>query len=132
MAGKDRILEVLQLLKSNAYWQHSLTIESLALMVRSSHCFLAIRDNIVIAFARVLTDDNTWGSLWDVVVDEPHRKTGIGFALLNEIFSYPLFYKIKNWVLFTENAQGLYRKFGFNSINQVISNAHSSQYIIII
>ena len=37
MTGKDRILEVLQLLKSNVYWQRSLSIESLALMVQSYH-----------------------------------------------------------------------------------------------
>lgn len=129
---QDQLWEVLALLKSNAYWQRYLTIETLTLLVQSSQCFIAMRDDAVIAFARVLTDEFTLGSLWDVVVDEKHRGIGIGSALMQHIFSYSRFSKIKNWALFTDTAKNLYAKFGFNPINQAFFNPSSSQFIILL
>jgi predicted GNAT family acetyltransferase len=103
------------------------------LLLQASQCFIAIQDHEVIAFARVLTDEGMIGSIWDVVVDKKYQGAGVCSALMNEIFSYPAFNKIKKWILFTETAGELYTKFGFQPIGtegQVFYNPLLSHYVV--
>lgn len=107
---------MLDLLNKNAYWQAHLTLDRLKLLIKNSHCFFAFSDaNEIVGFSRVLTNYTSFASLWDVVVDEQYRGKGIGILLMHNIFSDKTLCNIDNWVLFTDTAKGLYRKFGFVS-----------------
>lgn len=117
---KTRLPEVLELLQKNAWWQSDLTLERLTRLVQSSQCFIAIQNDEIIAFARVLTDEQSCASLWDVVVDKARRGQSIGLALMHHVFSRPIFFNINTWVLFTETAHNLYRKFGFSCVHDVV------------
>lgn len=116
--NNDQFSELLQLLKENAYWQNHLTSQRLQLLLSRSKCFFAFHNNKIIGFARVLTDERLFASLWDVVVEKSHQKCGIGTALMYEIFSDPILATITNWVIFTDTAKSLYSKFGFGSAKE--------------
>ena len=113
----DEDLEKLLLfLKKNAPWQKNLTGDRLKILLQSSQCFFAMSDtNELVGFARVVTDNKTFASLWDVAVNEEHRRKGIGMSLMQVIFTHKTLRQINNWVLYTEDMQGLYQKFGFVS-----------------
>lgn len=110
---EHRLPQVLHLLQKNAYWQSRLTLERLNLLVKTSQCFIAIQDDDVIGFARVLTDGTFFASMWDVVVADAYRGQGVCMTLMDKIFTNSLFSSIKNWVLFTDTASRLYSKYGF-------------------
>lgn len=106
--------KLLSLLRNNAYWQSHLTLDRLTLLINNSRCFYAISDTQeIVGFARVLTNNTSFASLWDVVVSDQYRGNGIGIALMYEVFTDSVLKDIHNWILFTDSAKGLYQKFGF-------------------
>lgn len=112
----ENLPALLAFLKDNAYWQKNLTLARLKLLINNSQCFYALSDSDeIIGFSRVVTNNTSFSSLWDVVIDDKFRGNGIATALMAEIFSDALFCKITNWVLFTDTAKSLYAKFGFVS-----------------
>jgi ribosomal protein S18 acetylase RimI-like enzyme len=116
--------KLLSFLQKNAYWQSHLTLDRLKILIDNSQCFFAFSDaNEIVGFARVVTDNIAFASLWDVAVDEKHRRRGIGMSLMFNIFTHETLSKIDNWVLFTDTvtdtAKGLYQKFGFVSEEDV-------------
>ena len=65
-----------------------------------------------VGFARVVTDGYLIAYLADVYVLEPHRGRGLGVELLRfTVEDGPL--AGLRWLLQTEDAHGLYRRFGF-------------------
>ena len=107
---------LLVFLQNNAYWQKSLTLDRLKLLLKNSLCFYAVTEkNEIVGFSRVVTNNKSFASLWDVVVDEQYRGKNIGTSMMCEIFSDYILSKIPNWILFTESAKKLYEKFGFIS-----------------
>lgn len=122
--------DVLVLLQTDAYWQAHLTQERLNLLIQSSQCLFAFRDRELVGFLRVLTDNQSFASLWDVVVKKCVRRQGIGKAMMFHIFSNPVYVSIQNWVLFTDTpeAKALYKKFGF--VEETIANCQTSWHKI--
>lgn len=121
-ASNEHLAQIHELLRKHTNWQSQLTIERLTSLVQSSQCFIASQEDQIIGFARVLTDRQSFASLWDVVVTESHRRQGIGQAILNHIFSNPAFCKIENWLLYTNTMYNLYYKFGFSFFQDVPDN----------
>lgn len=114
--------KLLSLLKNNAYWQSHLTLDRLTLLINNSRCFYAISGTQeIVGFARVLTNNTSFASLWDVVVDGQYRGKGIGIALMYEVFTNPVLKNIGTWILFTNSAKGLYQKFGFVSEDEILN-----------
>ncbi len=89
--------------------------ERFALVVRNSVCFNVHHAGRQVGFARVVTDFTEFASMWDVFIDEPHRGRGLGKQLVEYILQHPQLRGIFRWFLMTENAHGLYQKFGFRS-----------------
>jgi len=110
-------LSILQLLKENAYWQSHLTLERLNLLLKNSQCFLAFDNDHLVGFARVLTDGNTFASLWDVVISKEYQRMSIGTGLMKMIFDQEALRNIENWLLFTDTAKEFYAKFGFVALD---------------
>lgn len=112
--------KLFSLLKKNAYWQENLTIDRLKILLESSKCFIAESlEGVIIGFSRVLTDNITFASLWDVVVDEDYRGQGVATLLMHSIFSDETLNNIHSWVIFTDTAKDFYRKFGFVSESEI-------------
>ena len=89
--------------------------ERFALVIENSFCFSVFYQGKQMGYARVITDCSEFASLWDVFIDEPHRGKGVGQALLKYIFEHPNLRGTFRWFLMTEDAHGLYQKFGFKS-----------------
>jgi GNAT superfamily N-acetyltransferase len=84
-------------------------------VVKNSVCFSVLLNGKQVGFSRVVSDGTEFASLWDVFIDEPHRRKGIGQALLKYIFAHPDLRGIFRWFLMTEDAHGLYQKFDFKT-----------------
>lgn len=89
--------------------------ERFSLVVQNSLCFSVFHEDKQIGFSRVISDQSEFASLWDVFIDEPHRRKGIGQALLKYIFEHHELRGIFRWFLMTEDAHGLYQKFDFKT-----------------
>lgn len=89
--------------------------ERFPLVVKNSLCFGIFHQGKQVGFARVITDFSEFASLWDVFIDEEHRRKGIGQTLMKYILEHPRLLCIFRWFLMTEDAHGLYQKFGFKA-----------------
>jgi GNAT superfamily N-acetyltransferase len=104
-----------QLLCIPSQYSTGLPPERLPLVIKNSLCFSVFYQNKQIGYSRVISDSSEFASLWDVFIDEPHRRRGVGQALLKYIFDHPQLRGIFRWFLMTEDAHGLYQKFNFKT-----------------
>jgi GNAT superfamily N-acetyltransferase len=107
-------------LSNVSYWAKNRTLEQVIASIEHSLCFGVFYKNEQVAFARVVTDTVSFAYLLDVFVFEEFQNKGVGTLLLNEIFSRTDLQSV-NWLLRTSDAQGLYEKYGFNSIDNPAS-----------
>lgn len=89
--------------------------ERFPLVVEHSVCFGVFYQDKQVGFARVITDFSEFASLWDVFVNEEHRGKGVGKALMKYVLEHPRLKGIFRWFLMTEDAHGLYQKYGFKA-----------------
>lgn len=89
--------------------------ERFALVIENSLCFSVFYEGKQVGFSRVITDFTEFASLWDVFIDESHRKQGVGKSLMRYIMEHTQLKGIFRWFLMTEDAHGLYQKFGFKT-----------------
>lgn len=109
--------DVVRLLRMT-YWADKRPVETIQRAMRNSACF-GIRpegSDRLAAFARVITDYATNYYLCDVVVDPACRGLGLGKALVSHIVSHPSLAGLRGFLI-TRDAQGLYRPFGFEVVN---------------
>lgn len=106
---------VYNLLCTPSRYSTGLPPERYPMVIKNSICFSVLHQGKQIGFSRVITDYTEFASLWDVFIDEPHRGKGLGKALMKYILDYPYLKGIFRWFLMTEDAHGLYQKFGFKS-----------------
>ena len=107
--------DIIRLLRTT-YWAQDRPAEVIETALRNSRCFgiLLPGDQTLAAFARVVSDGATMYYLADVVVAEAYRRLGLGTALVSHIVSLPAYAHLRGF-LFTRDAHGLYRKFGFDA-----------------
>ena len=82
-------------------------------MIENSLCFGVYDGATQIGFGRVITDYSEFASIWDVFIDRPYRKKGIGTAFMEMMLNNPKIKGVYRWFLMTEDAHGLYEKFKF-------------------
>jgi GNAT superfamily N-acetyltransferase len=104
-----------QLLCIPSRYSTGLPPERLPLVIENSLCFSIFHQGKQIGFARVISDQSEFASLWDLFIDEPHRRKGVGQAFLKYMFAHPQLRGIFRWFLMTEDAHGLYQKFDFKT-----------------
>jgi GNAT superfamily N-acetyltransferase len=66
-------------------------------------------------FARVVTDHSRFAWLADVFVLDEHRGRGLGVWLVRTVLDHPKLERLR-FVLGTDDAHGLYERFGFRRI----------------
>ena len=89
--------------------------ERFPLVVENSVCFGVFFEGKQVGFARVITDFSEFASLWDVFIDDEHRGKGVGKALMQYVLDHPRLKGIFRWFLMTEDAHGLYQRYGFKT-----------------
>lgn len=96
-----------------AYWSTGIPRDVVERAIDNSICFGAFEGDRQVGFARVITDRATFGYVSDVFVLESHRGRGVGKRLMSAIMSHPELQGLRRWTLFTRDAHGLYRHYGF-------------------
>ena len=92
-----------------------LPLERFPLVIKNSVCFGVYHEGKQVGFARVITDYSEFASLWDVFIDADHRGKGIGKFMMKYLLEHPFLKGIFRWFLMTEDAHGLYQKYGFKT-----------------
>ena len=104
-------------LLETAYWANRRSKETIEKSMRHSSCY-GIRTegtDLLVGFARVISDHATTWYLCDVIIDEAYRNQGLGKALVSHIASLPEYSGLRG-ILLTRDAHGLYEKYGFETV----------------
>jgi GNAT superfamily N-acetyltransferase len=102
-------------LSNESYWARGISRANVEKSIRHSLCFGLYTGERQAAFARVTSDFVRFAHLLDVFVVPPLRSRGYGKLLIAHILSYPGLSSVSRFTLGTEDAHGLYAKFGFSA-----------------
>ncbi len=105
-----------QYLSNRSYWAENIPVDVVQKSIRGSICFGIYTDETQIGFARVITDSACFAYLADVFIDEQYRGRGLSKWLMGVIMSYPDLQGLRRFMLATNDAHGLYQKFGFSQL----------------
>jgi N-acetylglutamate synthase-like GNAT family acetyltransferase len=107
-----------KVISTDTYWAMGRTRERSDLAIDHSLPFgLYDGDGRQLAFARLVTDHAYFGWLSDVYVDREARGQGASKRLMAHILEEAERMGLKRVLLATADAQGLYRQFGFDEID---------------
>ena len=106
-----------QYLSQEAYWSLNIPLEIVQRSIENSLCFGVYQGDNQVGFARVVTDQATFGYLADVFILPEHRGKGLSKQLVAFIMAYPPLQGLRRVILVTRDAHGLYEQFGFTPID---------------
>jgi len=103
-------------LAEHSEWARAIPRPALEKSVRNSLCFGVFHEDKQIGLARIISDYSTIAYLGDVFVVPEYRGQGLAKWLMECVLSHPELQNLRRWVLVTEDAHGLYRKYGFTQL----------------
>ena len=106
-------LDVIHGFLAGSYWAAGIPREIAERAVRHSLCFGVFDGDHQVGFARVVSDYATYAYVCDVFVLPSHRGRGVGKQLMAAVVAHPDLQGLRRWTLFTRDAHGLYRHYGF-------------------
>ena len=109
----DKVCELL----GNSYWANNRKREINIKAIENSICIGIYLGEEMVGFARIVTDYATMYWLCDVIIDEQHRKNGLGKKLI-EIITEMKELDGMFGILATRDAHGLYEKYGFKKVGE--------------
>ncbi|RZU12410.1 acetyltransferase (GNAT) family protein [Kribbella rubisoli] len=110
----SRIPELTDLMRT-AWWMSDRTPAEVARLLEHSDIVttVSLADRLV-GFARVLTDYTHLALVLDVIVDESHRGSGLGVALLDAVVNHPELVDVRSLELVCQpELIPFYRRWGF-------------------
>ncbi|MET1259299.1 GNAT family N-acetyltransferase [Flagellimonas sp. DF-77] len=108
---------VYRYLSQTAYWSKGRTKTQVETAMAHSLCFgMYTPDGSQIGFARVATDFVVFAWLMDVFISPGYTDQGLGKTLIRHVMEHPDLQQVNGFGLRTKDAQALYRKFGFETI----------------
>ncbi len=119
-------------LADEAYWSKGLPFNVFKRMLDHSLCFgVYHQTGKQVGFGRVITDYTTFAWLTDVFIIDEYRGKGLSVFLMNCILDHPELKILRRWLLGTDYAHGLYRKFGFVELDHpenFLTRHHNQMY----
>lgn len=109
---------ILYFLNNDSYWAKGRSIETIQKSIENSLCFGIYKDSQQIGFARVVTDYSVFAWILDVFILKEFREQGLGVKLMESIMNHEELQNLQRWGLATDDAHGLYEKFGFELIKR--------------
>ena len=103
---------------TRAYWANTRPRERTELAIQNSLVFGIYNNNKQVGLARVVTDYSIFAYLCDVFIHEEYRAHGLGKWLIQTIMEHPDLRDVRRWLLVTSDAHGLYKQYGFTSIEE--------------
>ena len=117
-------VEVVAGLLAKTFWGHRRPREVVEKLIQTSMCFSLLGQQEQIGFARVVTDHAVFSWLSDVVLNEAYRGRGLGGWLVGCILEHPQISGTQ-FVLQTTEAAGMYKKFGFQGNEKLMTRKPS-------
>ena len=106
-------------LNEEAYWSKGkVTTEGLQRAIDNSLNFGIYNKDQQIGYCRVVSDGSTMAYLADVFILAPHRGKGLSKWMLSKVLEHPELQNLRRWILLTDDAHDLYRKFGWRELSQ--------------
>jgi len=112
LVSTDKVCELL----GKSYWANNRTRKKTVKSIENSICIGIYLKEEMVGFARIVTDYATMYWLCDVIIDENHRKNGLGKKLIEVITNMKELDGIFG-ILATRDAQKLYEKYGFKKVD---------------
>ncbi|MED3910608.1 GNAT family N-acetyltransferase [Peribacillus simplex] len=111
-------------LNQEAYWSKGIPKETVIKSIENTTlCFGVYKSEIgnegseQVGFARVITDLATHAYLCDVFILPDYRKLGLSKWLMDVITNHSELEGVRRFMLATNDAHSLYKKYGFNQID---------------
>jgi len=101
------------------YWAKGRPREWTEQAVANSLVFGVYAGDRQVGLARVITDRSIIAYLCDVFIDEKFRGRGLGRWLVETLLDHPDLKSVRRWLLATDDAHDLYRKFDFREIDHI-------------
>ena len=101
---------------NTTYWASNRTFLVVEKSIKNSLCFGMYEKNVLIGFARVVTDYCIFAYLCDVYILPAHQGKGLGKCLIKCIHEFEELKSIRRWLLATKDAHGLYQKEGYTQL----------------
>ncbi len=119
--AQDRLdIEMIhRFLSEESYWSKHIPKETVEAYIPNSLCFGVYKGEEQLGFARLITDYTTFAYLGDVFILPSHRGQGLGKWLMESMLNHPQMQSLRRWLLFTEDAHGLYSQYGFVALPRV-------------
>ena len=99
-----------------SYWAEGIPFETVKKSIEHSLNFGVYKAGKQVGFARVITDYATYAYIGDVYILEDFRGQGLSKWLLQVIAEHPELQGLRRWALLTSDAHELYRKTGFQEL----------------
>jgi N-acetylglutamate synthase-like GNAT family acetyltransferase len=114
--NKLDVLSIHKFLANETDWAHGIPINTFRKSIENSLNFGLYYKNKQIGFARIISDYSTIAYLGDVYILNDYRGKGLSKWLINEVIRHPNLQGLRRWILLTDTAEWLYKKFGFSRI----------------
>lgn len=105
--------DAILILLHTTHWAAGMTRETLTRAIANSVCFGVFDRDLLIGFARAVTDLATYAYWTDVVIADGYRGRGLGRWLSECMLAHPDLQGLRRVTLLTRDAAGLYAGLGF-------------------
>ena len=105
-------------LSKESGWSNGIPLEKVRLSIENSLAIGMYEEARLIGFARVISDYSTIAYLGDVFVLKAYRGLGLSKWLMQFITDHPNLQGLRRWVLLTDTAPWLYKKYGFEPLKR--------------
>lgn len=114
--SKLNISYIHHFLANESYWAAGVPLSIVKKSIKNSLCLGIYDGEKQVGFARIITDEATFGYLADVFVDTAYRGRGLSKWLMEIISHLPFTKFLRNFMLGTKDAHKLYEQFGFTTL----------------
>jgi GNAT superfamily N-acetyltransferase len=101
---------------TNSYWAKGIPLATVRRSIENSIPFGVYHGQQLVGFARIISDLATFAYLADVFILPSHRGRGLSRWLMECIVGHPDLQGLRRWMLGTQDAHGLYAKYGFTAV----------------
>ena len=101
---------------TNSYWAKGIPLATVRRSIENSIPFGVYYGQQLVGFARIISDLATFAYLADVFILPSHRGRGLSRWLMECIVGRPDLQGLRRWMLGTQDAHGLYAKYGFTAV----------------
>jgi GNAT superfamily N-acetyltransferase len=105
-----------QFLSEESYWAANIPLQIVERSIEHSICLGVYDGEKQIGFARIITDQATFGYLADVFIDARYRGKGLSKWLMRIISGLSFMPLLRRFMLGTKDAHKLYEQFGFTPL----------------